>query len=155
MTLFLIFLANAPDLDYLAGIGRNLNDAHHYYTHTIGWSFLLALALMLACRQLLQLEKTGALGFYFALIFSHVFLDLFSLDFSEPRGVMILWPFYGNFIYHDSWTFFLNLEKQHVHNLFSLHNAKAIFLECLVLGQIVMMTAALRMYGKTKPLIQG
>ena len=142
-------LANAHDLDYLAGIGGNLNHAHHWYTHTIGWTFLLSIAGFIILRRKTELPPARCFAACLLIATSHILLDLLSRDFSEPRGIMLAWPFSSEFLYSHEHTLFLNLQKSTVADLFTVHNLRALILEAVLMLPFLIM--ALYMRGRRRP----
>ena len=134
LLLLFVFACNAPDLDYLVGIGGNMNHTHHWYTHTIGWVTLLAIALVMIWRMR---DRSQGLRFAFLLFLmgvTHLITDLLGKDYSAPHGIMALWPFSDEFLYDHSLTIFLNLEKNTASELISMHNLTALALEALILA---------------------
>ena len=133
LLILFVFACNAPDLDYLVGIGGNMNHTHHWYTHTLGWVALLAVALAMIWRMR---DRSRGIRFAFLLFLmgvTHLITDLLGKDYSAPHGIMALWPFTDAFLYDHSLTVFLNLEKNTASELVSLHNLMAIGLEMLIL----------------------
>ncbi len=89
-----VFLANAPDLDFIPGILRGTpNMYHHGISHSIGFGLMFALV----AGALISLRGGKRFGreflFMFALYGSHLVLDLLSMDGRPPFGIPILWPF--------------------------------------------------------------
>jgi len=83
-----VFIANAPDLDFIPGIliGKP-NWFHHGISHGLGagliFSFLLVLGLK--CTRVKSQKNNFVL--YFSLYCSHLFLDYMSIDGRPPVGI--------------------------------------------------------------------
>ena len=91
----LIFLANAPDLDFLPGmlIGQP-NRFHHGASHSILSTLSISGGVWFICRKYFN-ELSGSYLFLIIFIsaFSHIFLDFFSSDSGFPYGIPLFWPF--------------------------------------------------------------
>ena len=134
-----LLAANAPDLDYLPGIAMgSLNAAHRWYTHTLGWTLLAALALWMMVRLAPadELERAGLgrpgwrLGLGLAVIaLSHLAADWVTEDLRPPYGIMALWPINNRF-YIAGHTIFPHLQKADFGQIFRPHNAWAVLVEC-------------------------
>ena len=90
-TAYIVFAANAPDLDFLAGwIGGDINAAHHGPSHS------LAAALIFGTLTTLVLRRWGLgwrpLFWGGTLVYaSHVVLDMFCGG-PDGTGIPLLWP---------------------------------------------------------------
>lgn len=124
LILLAVFLANAPDLDYVPGLAVGaLNAFHHYYTHSICWTLLLAIGLGLVWRAADAHAGWGILFFFWALLLSHLALDLFTEDSRPPLGIMLAWPLSDDF-YLSPVFLFRGANKATVAQLWQLHNLK-------------------------------
>jgi len=88
-----IFIANAPDLDFVPGLllGKP-NLYHHGISHSIGMAaiFSLFLSSLLNIGDSENLNKDFFL--FFSLYCSHLLLDYISYDGRPPIGIPIFWP---------------------------------------------------------------
>ena len=88
-------LAAASDLDLLLIFtGMDYFDAHRTYTHSV-FTLLVALIIFIIVDRVLlrNINRTPIPCFLVAaLLYSHILLDLLSLDTYGPRGLMLFWP---------------------------------------------------------------
>jgi len=145
--LFYLFIANAPDLDFIPGIFiGHANRFHHGITHTLGFSIFVALILCLVSK----LRKKKSFVIFFLLYFTHVVADFLCADTSYPFGVMLFWPFTNRY-FISSYTIFLDIHKTTLRSLFDLHNFKAIALEVSIfLPIIIVLRIILRRKSREK-----
>ena len=88
-----IFLANAPDLDFIPGVLRGTpNLYHHGISHSIGFGLLFALIAGVLIHWKTGRRFRREFLFMFAIYGSHLLLDLLSMDGRPPFGIPILWP---------------------------------------------------------------
>ena len=130
--------ALAPDVDYLPGLVMgSLNAVHRWYTHTLGWSLLAALALWLIGRQMPAggpdrpfAGKPGrwALAGLTLIAFSHLAADWMTEDLRPPYGLMALWPINDHF-YIAARSIFPHLQKADFGQLFCRYNAWVLTVE--------------------------
>lgn len=142
--------ANAPDLDFIPGflIGEP-GRYHHGITHSIGFALLIAFAfsLFLYLRTGVWIVRTFAICF--CVYFSHIFLDYFSMDTSEPYGVPLFWPLSDKY-YMAPFAVFLDVQRLHsfsstfIPGLFSSHNFWAMCIELVVFVPIIFLLFKLR-----------
>ncbi len=137
---WLVFAANAPDLDFVWGAWMgDMNTYHHGPSHSITAIFIFAALLWLVLpllKQSRRLALTGALAYG-----SHLLLDMFTADRTPPFGMQLLWPFDTQY-WLASQVYFLNIEHGNMGStvlaslpaIFSAHNLTAIGFELLVLG---------------------
>jgi len=131
--------ANGPDVDYLPGLFMGaLNAVHRWYTHTLGWSLLAALALWLIGRQAPAggpdrpaSGKPGlpALAALTLIALSHLAADWVTEDLRPPYGLMALWPINDQF-YISPHVLFLHLQKADFGQFFCWHNVWTLIVEC-------------------------
>ena len=77
-----------PDFDLLLG-------AHRTYTHSIGAVVSVTLVSLVLLRKRAGVVTSAlAIGAAYA---SHLVLDWFGKDSSNPPGLMLLWPFSSNY----------------------------------------------------------
>ena len=89
---FVLFAANAADLDFLPGwyLG-DINRYHHGISHSVGMAFIFACGCAIFSRLITvqsRLVFTVALVMYL----SHLLGDYFGVDVVEPFGAPFLWP---------------------------------------------------------------
>ena len=89
---FVIFAANAPDLDFLPGwVLGDINRFHHGISHSIGMAVIFAvLSALLAKLFTNQLRLVFCVGLIVFL--SHLLGDYLGVDVVEPYGAPFLWP---------------------------------------------------------------
>ncbi len=145
-----VFICNAPDLDYLVGIGGNMNHTHHWYTHTVGWALLLASGCFLFGRFRNRQLPAYTWWILAAMSISHLAADALCMDHSQPQGIMALWPINDRFLYNESITVFLNLEKDTWSDIISLHNTQAILLEVAILGPLPIIAMIIKSHQSKK-----
>jgi inner membrane protein len=138
-----LLAANAADLDFIPGF--LIGDPSRYHngiSHSIGFAVLWG-AL---CGLWLGLTKRAAVGRAFALFFtlytSHLVLDWLSHE------VRFLWPLSDTY-YIAPFAFWLNIHRADSSGAFflsllSLHNLRAVTVECLVLVPAILLMEAWR-----------
>lgn len=90
--LFVVFAANAADLDFIPGwILGDINRFHHGISHSIGMSLFFAWSCYLVSRWFTDQTKQV---FLLALVLycSHLLSDYLGVDAVEPYGAPFLWP---------------------------------------------------------------
>jgi LexA-binding, inner membrane-associated putative hydrolase len=135
--LIFIFIANAPDLDFLPGIliGKP-NLYHHGISHSLGTAVIFSLFSSFIFQADHCKSSFKTFYVYLSLYASHLILDLLCLDGRPPSGIPIFWPLISNYftipilppITHshiDHATI-----RQFLSDALSLHNLYVIFLEC-------------------------
>lgn len=128
-----VLLSNAPDIDYLFGIpAGNLNAYHQYYTHTLGWVFVLVLGIWLLWIKRHPASHVTRFIFLMALAGSHLIIDLLSGDTGWPFGIMALWPFFSERIYWPDYAIFMDLNKSTGYDLATWHNVMALLQEAAI-----------------------
>ncbi len=138
MNIFIFaLLANLPDIDFLPGYLEGFpNRYHHHEIHSLGFAVLMGLV-----GGLVYLRMAGKFWAYFLPIFfavsSHLLLDLLTEDFSDPRGMMLLWPLNSEF-YDVSWKIFKSVNKSNhaadfFSSLFTLHNLRVVLIELMIM----------------------
>lgn len=82
-------LACLPDLDYLPGLlVGELNRYHQLFTHSLLFCTVAAAVAAWLFRKTRLRPPT-----VFAIVFSHLVLDLLTEDARTPIGIPLLWPF--------------------------------------------------------------
>ncbi len=144
-----VFLTILPDFDFVPGwLVRQPNLFHRGASHSL---FLAVFAGLLAGLALRSAGKgrfvTGAMAGFF-LYALHVVLDLFSVDYSDPKGFQILWPYSTNH-YIAPWEIFPNIirsgtGREFFSSLFNLHNLKAVITETILFIPPILLLWGLR-----------
>lgn len=143
---FYIFIANAPDLDFVPGflIGKP-NLYHHGISHSIGIGILISILLPIFINM--KKKKFAKRDFLIILVLysSHLLLDLFSIDGRPPLGIPFLWPVSDKYfmipllppVWHSSLDH--ATIGQFMAGIFSMHNFYVIFLEVTLAIPFVLM----------------
>ncbi|NUO80896.1 metal-dependent hydrolase [candidate division KSB1 bacterium] len=138
MNIFIFaLLANLPDIDYLPGYLKGLpNRYHHHEIHSLGFAALMGLVGGLVYLRMAGKFWACFLPIFFA-VSSHLLLDLVTEDFSEPHGMMLLWPLNSEF-YDVSWKIFKSVNKSNhsadfFSSLFTLHNLRVVLIELMIM----------------------
>ncbi len=138
--IFVIFAANAADLDFLPGwLAGDINRFHHGISHSVGMAFVFACLCALTSR--LVTAKTR-LVFLAALIIylSHLLADYLGVDVVEPYGAPFLWPLSDEY-YLAPAQLFQPIEHGHLgetsltvlDKIFSLNNLLAVCIEVMII----------------------
>ena len=91
IALFVIFLANLPDIDFLPGIMiHQATRFHHGVTHSLGATVICSVILGFLARLFKKGSFLGVASLSFAAYFSHVMLDYLN---GHGCGVPLFWPF--------------------------------------------------------------
>jgi membrane-bound metal-dependent hydrolase YbcI (DUF457 family) len=142
IALWSLILTNLPDVDYLFGflIGRP-NAFHRDWTHSLLFA-LGGAAVFLGIRSLMsgKVEIRSSL-LVFGLISSHLIVDLFTLDKSDPVGIPLFWPFSSEHVIAPV-ILFRDVHKGVTNGtffrvLFSSHNLATMGSELLIFGPFV------------------
>lgn len=145
--MFYLFVANAPDLDFVPGIimGKP-NLFHHGISHSLGAAVLCSclIAAVLKYKGSKNLKKGFLLCF--SLYCSHLFLDYISIDGRPPFGIPLFWP-----LSHDYFILpnpilppIMHSELDHatigqfLDGVFSFHNLYVAFLEFFIMTPFIL-----------------
>ncbi len=120
-----------PDLDFAIQpfAGRSY---HRYFSHSLGFSVLFAVAAYLILKWLGRTSPRRDAVLMGAGYVSHIVLDLFSHDTHPPFGIQLFWPFSDGFVITPV-QIFPEVWRGSVAVLFGLHNWLAAGIEFLVL----------------------
>ena len=143
--LLCIFIANAPDLDFLPGLLMGTPALYHQgVTHSFGFAFIVSLAMAMIYR--LNGQSFGAIfGMCFLSYGSHLAIDFFGPDARPPLGQPLFWPisaehviaprpvFWGVHHAHSTSTSTL----QWVSSIVDLSNLWAVTLEIVLIGPYI------------------
>lgn len=133
---FYIFMANAPDLDFIPGmlVGQP-NLYHHGISHSLGAGILVAalVAFLIGIKRKGRLKRDF---FYLLTIYvSHLLLDLISIDGRPLLGIPFFWPLSEAYLMLPLLPPVLHSELnyatfgQFFADVFSTHNLHVVFLE--------------------------
>jgi membrane-bound metal-dependent hydrolase YbcI (DUF457 family) len=139
-----------PDLDFAIGpfAGRSY---HHYFTHSLGFTALFALAAYLVCRFLGRTRSFRDAMVLSAAYLSHIFLDMLGRDTTPPFGVQLFWPLSDVFTLSPV-SLFDEVRRGTLGKLFGLHNWLAVAKETLILGPITVLLWWKRSLVRPSPL---
>ena len=139
LLLLFIFLANAPDMDYLPGlICGDLNRYHHLVTHSLVWSVSFAGGIWLIWRGYRERVGRAALGFMMLATCSHLLVDMVTQDGAAPYGVMVLWPIRTDYIQAPFWVFGM-MAKDHLAMVFQWGNFVTMLQELAITFPLVLL----------------
>jgi len=143
---FAIVAANAPDLDYLAGLlAGDLGRFHRGVSHSVFAGLLFGTAVGLAVRG----AGRGAFGrtavWAGLLYLSHIVIDLVGFDHGGRSGMPLLWPITDETVYWP-WPFLPGLVSitrgtevgTFLRSLASASNVRAVLVEILLLGPLAL-----------------
>lgn len=143
MNIFIFaLLANLPDIDYLPGFLEGFpNRYHHHEIHSLGFAALMGLVGGLVYLRVAGKFWACFLPIFFA-VSSHLALDLVTEDFSDPRGMMLLWPLNSEF-YDCAWKIFKAVNKSNHSSdffisLFTLHNVRVVLIELIIMAPLAL-----------------
>jgi inner membrane protein len=123
-----------PDLDFAIKpfAGRSY---HHYFTHSLGFAVIFAVAVYLLARLLKRSRPLFETSVLTGVYLSHIVLDLLAKDTSPPFGVELFWPFSGAF-YISNVIIFDDVWRGSLGKLFGLHNWMTVAREVLILAPV-------------------
>lgn len=99
-----VFLANAPDLDFLPGLAVGDPDAYHRgVTHTLGAAVAMAAMVGLLARWRRVPRPWWWAAFAAVAYGSHLLVDWMTVDAVPPHGIQLLWPFSARWL-HAPWN---------------------------------------------------
>jgi inner membrane protein len=142
-----MFLAVAPDLDFLPGVLQGQPALYHQgLSHSLAFALAVSLLGALALRR----GACGLLatwGILFAAYGSHLLIDLFGPDQRLPYGIPLFWPlsdgtylspisvFWG--VHHAARA--SDTTAQWLASIASVHNVGAVLVEMAVIGSFAVM----------------
>ncbi|MBN2400468.1 MAG: metal-dependent hydrolase [Candidatus Aminicenantes bacterium] len=146
--LFLVFLSNLPDADFLPGLMTGSpNRYHHGIFHSLGAALVVSAVIVLIFFRKKQQPKI-LFAVSFLVYSSHLLLDFFTRDFAAPYGLPLFWPFSKSY-YIAARPIFSNITRSSrssdfFPSLFNSHNLKAALLEIVLIGGLVLMATMVR-----------
>ena len=132
-------ISNLPDVDFLFGyIVGHPNQYHHLWTHSLVFALLAGLFFGFGYRVFKRRAGIRVGFLVFAVILSHVVLDLFTKDTSPPYGMQLFWPVSRGFFISPV-TIFREVSKSSasgtfLKSLFCWHNLWTVLSEVGLLG---------------------
>ena len=130
---YCICVANLADVDFIWWNGSGFTVSglfHHGFTHSLGFALIVA-AVACGVARLRGRKDYGRFALLTAVLYSsHVLADLLNVDTYPLNGIGLpaLWPF------TDTYFIFPILPGISRDNLFTLDNVKAVVLEVLLFG---------------------
>ena len=120
-----LFIANLPDIDFALFLfmGRKGLEMHQFYTHNVFFVLFTTLLFLPLFK-----EKKEHIGLLLA-AFSHLFLDILTIDGAAPYGFRLFYPFSHRLF---NLGIFPNLWKDNLSEVFSFHNLWVIAFETAV-----------------------
>jgi inner membrane protein len=87
-----VFMANAPDLDFLPGLLAGSPALYHQgISHSLATGFIVSVSAA-GAYALMGWRFLPVFGLCFSSYFSHLLIDLFGPDGRSPYGIPLLWP---------------------------------------------------------------
>ncbi len=154
MILLVVFVANLPDFDFLPGL--LFGDPHMFHRH-LSHSLGAAVVVGAMLAGFFQLRQMGSFKqcflMFFTVYYSHVLLDFFGVDNTDPTGVPMLWPFSDQH-FLSPFSLFMAVKKSNssgdfLQSLFVAHNLWTLVWEFTVLLPFV---AIIRLVKRRKVL---
>jgi membrane-bound metal-dependent hydrolase YbcI (DUF457 family) len=123
-----------PDLDFAITpfAGRSY---HHYFTHSLGFAALFAIAVYLLARVLKRSRPFREASILTAVYLSHILLDFLGKDTTTPFGVQLFWPF-SDVFYISSISIFDEVWRGSLGKLFGWHNWWTMAREVLIMAPV-------------------
>ena len=123
-------LACLPDIDFLFGLPfGNINRFHQGYTHSLGWIAILVTGIWITWQRHSPGHGLARFVFLSVVAYSHLLLDIMTVDMGAPYGVYLFWPLYDQRIHTPLLYIFRDLDRTHV---FSAHNFRGLAWELAV-----------------------
>jgi len=143
---FYIFIANAPDLDFLPGliIGKP-NLFHHGISHSLGAGILFSLILTFIINRKHHQHIRRDFLLFLSLYSSHLFLDYLSFDSRPPLGIPLFWPLSNKYYIFPLLPGVKHSALDHatirefLEGVFSTHNLFVISLEFIVMIPFILL----------------
>ena len=124
-----------PDLDLAIGPFAGTS-YHHYFTHSLGSTALVAGIAYWTMRKMGRASPGRDASVIAAGYLSHIILDMLTKDTTPPFGVQLLWPLSDAFFISPV-SIFSDVFRGSLTLLFGLHNWLAMGREILVLVPVV------------------
>ncbi len=108
---------------------------HHYFSHSIPFAicFTFLCWIILKCFRFQNAGKfSGLIGAAYS---SHLLLDYFAEDGSNPYGIPLLWPF-TNRHFIAPFNLFYSIHRGEFTDIFSMHNLVGVLIEIAVMAPI-------------------
>jgi len=149
VVILFILLTNLPDFDFLPGlVAGDPNLFHRGASHSLFMALLVGGIVGTLARASGRGRFVPAAVTGWALYTLHIVLDLFSVDYSIPRGFQLLWPWSRDY-YIAPTGLFLNITRAYTvqgffPSLFSSHNLRAVVNELVIFMPAVLLLWGLR-----------
>jgi membrane-bound metal-dependent hydrolase YbcI (DUF457 family) len=151
--ILVMVFANLPDIDLLFGAVRgNPNLFHHHWTHSIVFCVFTGTAGGFLLSRRLKMSRGRSVLLMTGILLTHVLLDFFTRDTSEPFGQQLFWPFSSGFV-ASPWTplpdvYKSSANRTFINALFSLHNLKTVAAEAAVFGPLFLAVRQIKKRGE-------
>jgi inner membrane protein len=140
LLLFIIFIANLPDLDFLPGfLTGSLNKHHHGLIHSFGLVVLVTPLLSWFLVKFFKINFFKSTGLIFLILATHLFIDYFTQDLSPPYGTRLLWPLSSKFYNSCIWIF-PPFWRDSWGEVFSYKNFICLLVEVIFFGSLFYLT---------------
>lgn len=141
--LLFALVTNLPDFDFIPGyfFGDPNLFHRHFMSHSLGAAVVAGLVFGFISSRVKGRSFLFNFCLFGGLYFSHVFLDVFSNDTSQPFGVPLLWPFSHAYFYSPV-SIFKAVQKSagnadFLRSLFVWHNIWAAVWEIIVFVPVI------------------
>jgi membrane-bound metal-dependent hydrolase YbcI (DUF457 family) len=146
-------IATLPDFDFIPGwlIGQP-SLFHRGASHSILMAIVVGLTAGFVVKITRRRNFLRVATIVFVLYALHIVLDLFGVDYSQPGGFKVLWPFSDGY-YKSSHGIFMNIKHSSTMegffgSIFSKHNLKAVIYEFIIFLPPVLFLWGIRSRGK-------
>ncbi|MFQ5636716.1 MAG: metal-dependent hydrolase [bacterium] len=126
--LIFAIVANLPDIDFLPGFfaGDPNKYHHHYLSHSMAFAMFAGSFFGYFYAKWMKKSVLVYFLIFTGVCFSHLILDYFTLDTSEPKGLPMFWPVSSRYFY-SQFSIFMSVHKigdsaTFISSLFVLHN---------------------------------
>ncbi len=148
--LLVVVVANLPDLDFLPGflMGEPNRFHRHYLSHSLGAAIVVGALLAAFFYRRRNKKFFSCFLLFFAVYFSHVVLDYFGVDRTNPLGVPMFWPLTSSHFMAPI-GLFMSVQKSNdsgsfFQTIFVMHNLLATLWELALLLPVVGMVKLAR-----------
>lgn len=153
MIALFVVVANLPDLDFLPGfLVGDPNRYHHLYlSHSLG--FAVFVGAIFGLYFFVKHKRRFWPGFliFTGVCFSHMVLDVFTLDTGEPFGLPMFWPLTHDYFYSPI-SIFMSVNKEgsnieFIESVFVFGNLWVVLWEIAVVLPIVLLIKLIKSRG--------
>jgi len=134
-----IFFGGLADADFfVAYFTKNPVLQHHYFSHSIPFALLIGLIAYPIVKWVLRINRPFRMSLILTAIYgSHLLLDYFTHDGSEPIGIPLLWPFTHQH-FKAPLEIFMSIHRGSMEHLFGPHNTEAIIREFFITAPLAL-----------------